>query len=559
MLSKAKRGARRDSAPAVARKRAAMSTSPANSVHPFDSSTCLGPSEDADDERTGARLENAQLEKDGGLLSALASVPDFRFADASNRLVNRENDCQAEPATTSPLERTGDSDFKGSRTTSCVLRNEPQICWPPRSNELPPRGLPFVAPAVPGRGFIEPDLRMSTPMLRRPGYALPGMKTFLVTSAIAAALAGSFVRGNSPTRTDVPGLPEPVLHQTRLVAPAPLPQAVPTSIEFGGITADGAERGTQTVSLQPTASLQPAVSLQPTAQSENQPTESKIEVVLPHTVPGSENTKIVGKMATTQEPPSIVRPEPTPIASPELTPVSRSEPTPEPPLINRTPPRSNLDTVHYGQDTEPYFEAGKVVEPNRAGFFFTDSNVRYLTRAELQKLSADQLHIARNEIFARRGRYFKNDMLGAYFSQFSWYQPHAWDVPLRAVEQANIDLIQSIEAAATGPGTVSGPLAVRTKVENGVTFADPSRQHLRHGLSMAHLMTARNEIFARKGRYFKNDVLRAYFSRFHWYQPHAWAVALSPGEQANVKLLQSMEQTAAASSLASRAWRVPAM
>jgi hypothetical protein len=88
------------------------------------------------------------------------------------------------------------------------------------------------------------------------------------------------------------------------------------------------------------------------------------------------------------------------------------------------------------------------VEPrvNRGGgFIFSDSDRRRLTVGELRGLSSEQLRIARNEIYARRGRYFKDETLKAYFSRFSWYQPDRWDVPLNAVEQANITLIQSME------------------------------------------------------------------------------------------------------------------
>jgi hypothetical protein len=242
----------------------------------------------------------------------------------------------------------------------------------------------------------------------------------------------------------------------------------------------------------------------------------------------------------TPEPTSIARPEPRSIAIPESTPIARQEPTPESPPINRAPPH-----------------IGNVVLADRAGFLFADSNVRYLTRAELQKLSADRLHIARNEIFARRGRYFKDDALRTYFSQFPWYQPHAWDVPLSPVERNNVGLIQSIEAPAAAPGTVMRSLPAQTKPENGVTFADPSRQYLTpeelQGLSADQLAIVRNEIFARRGRYFRADALRAYFSQFPWYQPHAWDVPLSPVEQANVKLVQSFEQTALTPRQASRA------
>jgi len=79
------------------------------------------------------------------------------------------------------------------------------------------------------------------------------------------------------------------------------------------------------------------------------------------------------------------------------------------------------------------------------GFIFPDSHQRLLGAAELRRLSPDQLRIARNEIYARRGRFFRDQALASYFSRFSWYRPTAWDVPVSAVEQANIKLIQSME------------------------------------------------------------------------------------------------------------------
>jgi len=207
---------------------------------------------------------------------------------------------------------------------------------------------------------------------------------------------------------------------------------------------------------------------------------------------------------------------------------------------------------------------GKIVAPDRDGFLLADSNVRYLTRAELQGLSTDRLHLARNEIFARRGRYFKDAALRAYFEQFPWYQPHAWDVPLTPVEKANIGLIASIETPAAASRSVSGPVPAQTNTDDSVAFADPSRRYFTseelQGLSADQLVIIRNEIFARKGRYFKDDALRTYFSQFPWYQPHAWDVPLSPIEQANVKLVQSLEQTASASRpAATRAGRAPPM
>ncbi|MFN3350483.1 caspase family protein [Pseudorhodoplanes sp.] len=79
------------------------------------------------------------------------------------------------------------------------------------------------------------------------------------------------------------------------------------------------------------------------------------------------------------------------------------------------------------------------------GFIFPDSHLRRIHISELHGLSQDQLRIARNEIYARRGRFFRDQALAAYFSRFPWYRPTTWDVQLSAIEQANVKLIQSME------------------------------------------------------------------------------------------------------------------
>ena len=79
------------------------------------------------------------------------------------------------------------------------------------------------------------------------------------------------------------------------------------------------------------------------------------------------------------------------------------------------------------------------------GFIFANSDRVRLTPAMLRGLGADQLRIARNEIYARRGRFFRDPALAAHFSRFPWYRPHAWEVPLSAIEQANVSLIASLE------------------------------------------------------------------------------------------------------------------
>lgn len=80
-----------------------------------------------------------------------------------------------------------------------------------------------------------------------------------------------------------------------------------------------------------------------------------------------------------------------------------------------------------------------------AGFVIPDSDRRRLSYDDLTGLSPAQLRIARNEIYARRGRFMKDARLKAYFSRFDWYQPFTWEPSLTPVERANVALIQTYE------------------------------------------------------------------------------------------------------------------
>src|SRR5690348_1260375 len=75
------------------------------------------------------------------------------------------------------------------------------------------------------------------------------------------------------------------------------------------------------------------------------------------------------------------------------------------------------------------------------GFILADSGRRELTAQEIAKIPCDRLIFARNEIFARHGRYFQREDLTRYFSQFAWYKPRTWSVKLTAVEQENVRLL----------------------------------------------------------------------------------------------------------------------
>jgi hypothetical protein len=374
-------------------------------------------------------------------------------------------------------------------------------------------------------GYV--DLGTSVLRLGRLGHTLTHAIKWLAAGVIAAPIAVSVAVeiGRLVVDSNLSGLPA--------ASPSPpLPPAVPSNELRSIVTASEAEPATRAV-----VTLQSDVSPQSTTPSESQPTESRVEATLPQIGPGSEYGKSVYNTAAPELPST---------ATSQSTLIAKPEPSPELPPINRVP-----------------LHVGKVVVADRAGFLFADSSIRFLARAELQELSPDQLHIARNEIFARKGRYFRDDALRSYFSQFLWYKPRAWEVALSPVEQANVGLIQSIEAPATASHAIAGPLPAQAKVENGAASAYSIRRYLTpeelRGLSSSQLVIVRNEIVARRGRYFRDDALRSYFSQFPWYQPHAWDVPLSSVDQANVKLVQSLEQGAPLPRQAVRTWRGPPM
>jgi hypothetical protein len=85
--------------------------------------------------------------------------------------------------------------------------------------------------------------------------------------------------------------------------------------------------------------------------------------------------------------------------------------------------------------------------PPPPALIFSSSSSRLLTRQDVAPLSAVQLRLARNEIFARHGYVFNSPDLRAYFGRFSWYKPTGGALKLNATEQANITLLQQAEKA----------------------------------------------------------------------------------------------------------------
>ena len=78
----------------------------------------------------------------------------------------------------------------------------------------------------------------------------------------------------------------------------------------------------------------------------------------------------------------------------------------------------------YDYDTEDFaVEEEEDTSYEDPGYIFPDSDVYILTKSDLAGLTKEDLDIARNEIYARHGRKFKNAWLQEYFNKQSWYTP----------------------------------------------------------------------------------------------------------------------------------------
>lgn len=113
------------------------------------------------------------------------------------------------------------------------------------------------------------------------------------------------------------------------------------------------------------------------------------------------------------------------------------------------------DWYEYQQEGYEYYalyEDIQSVKSENEGseYVLPDSDKKYLTKSDLQDLSAWELKLARNEIYARHGRKFNDEQLQDYFNSRSWYKgtvnPDDFSVSVfNAYEKANAEFIASYE------------------------------------------------------------------------------------------------------------------
>ncbi|MFO6422557.1 YARHG domain-containing protein [Motilimonas sp. KMU-193] len=175
------------------------------------------------------------------------------------------------------------------------------------------------------------------------------------------------------------------------------------------------------------------------------------------------------------------------------------------------------------------------------------SESRKLKHADIDKLSIEDLNLARNEIFARHGYIFKSKPLSFYFNATSWYRPTTKEVVLSDIEKFNVELLQHYEVARTNKAKITQRIEQRTQSENEYIIPDSDIRLLEQAelmqYSQQELRLIRNEIFARHGFVFQSAELNEYFLNKPWYHPFSYVVELTGVEAENVRLIKLVEKT----------------
>ncbi|MGI8639031.1 MAG: YARHG domain-containing protein [Pyrinomonadaceae bacterium] len=153
-----------------------------------------------------------------------------------------------------------------------------------------------------------------------------------------------------------------------------------------------------------------------------------------------------------------------------------------------------------------------------------------LTQDILKGLSMNDLRLIRNEFWARAGRKFVTPGFKQVFEWRDWYKP-AKDqskVKLNKIEERNVKFIEATETR------------MREKIA-----AEPITQEMVDGLFVEDLRVLRNEIYARRGRVFKDQTLQKYFEAQPWYKPNPdfKDEMLSETESKNLAIIRETEQS----------------
>jgi hypothetical protein len=156
---------------------------------------------------------------------------------------------------------------------------------------------------------------------------------------------------------------------------------------------------------------------------------------------------------------------------------------------------------------------------------------RLISAQMLHGLSLYELRLLRNEVYARHGRSFQAPWLAQYFFSQPWYQPddNFKDEQVTGSEKTNVETI----------------VAYEKQIHDNLS-SKPVTRALLDGLFVEDASQMRQEIYARRGKVFKEPWLQKYFSSFDWYKadPNYTDAALSAVEKANIATIAAYEKKA---------------
>ena len=156
---------------------------------------------------------------------------------------------------------------------------------------------------------------------------------------------------------------------------------------------------------------------------------------------------------------------------------------------------------------------------------------RLMSEQMLHGLSLYELRLLRNEVYARHGRQFQAPWLSQYFLSQPWYQPdeNFKDEQLSGSDKTNVETI----------------VAYENKIHDDLNRV-PVTRSLLDGLFVEDASQMRQEIYARRGKVFKEAWLQKYFASFAWYtpDPQFTDAKLTAVERSNIATIAAYEKKA---------------
>ena len=159
--------------------------------------------------------------------------------------------------------------------------------------------------------------------------------------------------------------------------------------------------------------------------------------------------------------------------------------------------RKNLQTIATAQSKQRRL----AISPGDMELFEN----KLITEHMLKGLSLHELRLLRNEIYARHGRAFRAVWLQQYFWSQPWYEQKEdfQDEQVSGSDKLNVETIVRYEN--------------RMHDELG---KKPLTRSILAGLFVEDVEKMRQEIYARRGKVFKEPWLQTYFASFDWYKPN---------------------------------------